>query len=378
MAVLYFNEDHEGIRDMVAEFAEKTLAPIRHEVDETEKLPEDVIETMKEMGLMGLLIPEEYGGAGMDLRAYALVTEMLCKECPAASIYISALSCEPILYGGTDEQKAKYLPGVASGETVIAFGLTEPGAGSDAASIQTKAVKDGDDYILNGRKTFISLAPVADYTIVYAKTAPELGVKGISAFIVDMKLPGVSLGKPEEKMGQKGAPVSDVILEDVRVPASCMVGEENMGFINAMKTLNNGRTGVASMAIGMMEKALELAVAYSKERVQFGKPLCKHQAIAFMLAEMKTKLEAARELVYHAAYEVDMKEKDATMYASMAKFFACETAIDVISKALQIFGGYGYSREYQIEQIYRDIRVCSIYEGSSQVQEIVISGALLK
>lgn len=378
MAVLYFNEDHEGIRDMVAEFAEKTLAPIRHEVDETEKLPEDVIETMKEMGLMGLLIPEEYGGAGMDLRAYALVTEQLCKECPAASIYISALSCEPILYGGTDEQKAKYLPGVASGETVIAFGLTEPGAGSDAASIQTKAVKDGDDYILNGRKTFISLAPVADYTIVYAKTAPELGVKGISAFIVDMKLPGVSLGKPEEKMGQKGAPVSDVILEDVRVPASCMVGEENLGFINAMKTLNNGRTGVASMAIGMMEKALELAVAYSKERVQFGKPLCKHQAIAFMLAEMKTKLEAARELVYHAAYEVDMKEKDATMYASMAKFFACETAIDVISKALQIFGGYGYSREYQIEQIYRDIRVCSIYEGSSQVQEIVISGALLK
>ncbi len=378
MAVLYFNEDHEGIRDMVAEFAEKTLAPIRHEVDETEKLPEDVIETMKEMGLMGLLIPEEYGGAGMDLRAYALVTEQLCKECPAASIYISALSCEPILYGGTDEQKAKYLPGVASGETVIAFGLTEPGAGSDAASIQTKAVKDGHDYILNGRKTFISLAPVADYTIVYAKTAPELGVKGISAFIVDMKLPGVSTGKPEEKMGQKGAPVSDVILEDVRVPASCMVGEENLGFINAMKTLNNGRTGVASMAIGMMEKALELAVAYSKERVQFGKPLCKHQAIAFMLAEMKTKLEAARELVYHAAYEVDMKEKDATMYASMAKFFACETAIDVISKALQIFGGYGYSREYQIEQIYRDIRVCSIYEGSSQVQEIVISGALLK
>jgi len=378
MAVLYFNEDHEGIRDMVREFTEKTLAPIRHEVDETEKFPEDVVATMKEMGLMSLLIPEQYGGAGMDLRAYTLVTEELCKECPAASIYISALACEPILYGGSEEQKNEYLPKLASGEITIAFGLTEPGAGSDAASIQTKAVKDGDSYILNGRKTFISMAPLADYTIVYAKTAPEMGAKGISAFIVDMKLPGVSTGKPEEKMGQKGAPVSDVILEDVRVPASCMIGEENMGFINAMKTLNNGRTGVAAMAIGMMEKAFDLAVQYSKDRVQFGKPLCKHQSISFKLADMKTRIEAARELVYHAAYEVDMHEKDATIYASMAKYFACETAIGVISDALQVFGGYGYSREYQIEQIYRDIRINAIYEGSSQVQKMVIAGTILK
>ena len=375
---IYFNEDHEGIRDMVAEFVEKELAPIRHEVDETEKMPEEVVAQMKEMGLMSLLIPEEYGGAGMDLRAYTLVTEELCKECPAASIYISALSCEPILYGGTEEQKQEYLPRLASGEITIAFGLTEPGAGSDAASIATKAVKNGDEYILNGTKTFISMAPLADYTIVYAKTNPEAGAKGISAFIVDMKLPGVSTGKPEEKMGQKGAPVSDVILQDVHVPASCMIGEENMGFINAMKTLNNGRTGVAAMAVGMAEKALELAINYSKERVQFGKPLCKHQAISFMLADMKTKVEAMRELVYHAAYAVDMKEKDATLRASMAKYFACENAIKVISDALQIFGGYGYSREYQIEQIYRDIRVCAIYEGSSQVQEIVIGGNILK
>ena len=378
MSVLYFNEDHEGIRDMVKEFTENELAPVRHQIDEEEKMPEEIVATMKEMGLMGLLIPEEFGGAGMDLRAYTLVTEELCKECPAASVFISALSCEPILYGGTDEQKAEYLPKLATGEITVAFGLTEPGAGSDAASIQTKAVKNGDEYILNGRKTFISLAPVSDYTIVYAKTAPELGAKGISAFIVDMKLPGVSVGKPEEKMGQRGTPVSDVILEDVHVPASCMVGEENMGFINAMKTLNNGRTGVAAMALGMAEKALDLAVQYSKDRVQFGKPLCKHQAIAFMLADMKTKVEAMRELIYHAAYAVDMKEKDATMRASMAKYFACENAITVISNALQIFGGYGYSREYQIEQIYRDVRVNSIYEGSSQVQQIVISGALLK
>ncbi|MCQ2552418.1 MAG: acyl-CoA dehydrogenase family protein, partial [Clostridia bacterium] len=191
---IYFNEDHEGIRDMVAEFVEKELAPIRHEVDETEKMPEEVVAQMKEMGLMSLLIPEEYGGAGMDLRAYTLVTEELCKECPAASIYISALSCEPILYGGTEEQKQEYLPRLASGEITIAFGLTEPGAGSDAASISTKAVKNGDEYILNGTKTFISMAPLADYTIVYAKTNPEAGAKGISAFIVDMKLPGVSTG----------------------------------------------------------------------------------------------------------------------------------------------------------------------------------------
>lgn len=378
MSNLYFTEDHEGIRDMVAEFAEKELSAVRHEVDETEKMPEEIVATMKEMGLMSLLIPEEFGGAGMDLRAYTLVTEQLCKECPAASIYISALSCEPILYGGSEEQKNEYLPKIASGEITVAFGLTEPGAGSDAASIATKAVKNGDEYILNGTKTFISMAPLADYTIVYAKTAPELGAKGISAFMVDMKLPGVSTGKPEEKMGQKGAPVSDVILEDVHVPASCMIGEENMGFINAMKTLNNGRTGVAAMALGMSEKALELAVNYSKERVQFGKPLCKHQAIAFMLADMKTKVEAMRELIYHAAYSVDMHEKDATVRASMAKYFACENAIKVISDALQIFGGYGYSREYQIEQIYRDIRVCAIYEGSSQVQEMVISGSLVK
>ncbi|MDO5331395.1 MAG: acyl-CoA dehydrogenase family protein [Bacillota bacterium] len=378
MSNLYFTEDHEGIRDMVAEFAEKELANIRHEVDETEQMPEDTVATMKEMGLMSLLIPEEYGGAGMDLRAYTLVTEELCKELPAASIYISALACEPILYGGSEEQKQEYLPKLASGEITIAFGLTEPNAGSDAASIATKAVKNGDEYILNGTKTFISMAPLADYTIVFAKTAPELGAKGISAFIVDMKLPGVSTGKPEEKMGQKGAPVSDVILQDVHVPASCMIGEENMGFINAMKTLNNGRTGVAAMALGMSEKALELAVQYSKDRVQFGKPLCKHQAISFMLADMKTKVEAMRELIYHAAYSVDMKEKDATVRASMAKYFACENAIKVISDALQIFGGYGYSREYQIEQIYRDIRVCAIYEGSSQVQEMVISGSLLK
>ena len=378
MSVLYFNEDHEGIRDMVKEFTENELAPVRHQIDEEEKMPEEIVATMKEMGLMGLLIPEEFGGAGMDLRAYTLVTEELCKECPAASIYISALSCEPILYGGTEEQKQEYLPRLASGEITIAFGLTEPGAGSDAASIATKAVKNGDEYILNGTKTFISMAPLADYTIVYAKTNPEAGAKGISAFIVDMKLPGVSTGKPEEKMGQKGAPVSDVILQDVHVPASCMIGEENMGFINAMKTLNNGRTGVAAMAVGMAEKALELAINYSKERVQFGKPLCKHQAISFMLADMKTKVEAMRELVYHAAYAVDMKEKDATLRASMAKYFACENAIKVISDALQIFGGYGYSREYQIEQIYRDIRVCAIYEGSSQVQEIVIGGNILK
>ncbi len=378
MAVLYFNEDHEGIRDMVADFTEKTLAPLRDQIDEEDKMPEEVVETMKEMGLMGLIIPEEYGGAGMDLRAYTLVTEELCKEVPAASVYMSALSCKPIVYSGTEEQKKEYLPRIAAGEIFVAFALTEPGAGSDAGALQTKAVKDGDDYILNGRKTFISLAPVADYTIVYAKTNPEAGAKGISAFIVDMKLPGVSVGKPELKMGQKGTPVADVILEDVRIPASCMIGEENMGFINAMKTLSHGRTGVAAMALGMAEKALELAINYSKERVQFGKPLCKHQAIAFMLADMKTKVEAMRELVYHAAYEVDMQSKDANLYASMAKYFACENAITVVSNALQIFGGYGYSREYQIEQIYRDIRVNSIYEGTSQVQQMVISGTILK
>jgi alkylation response protein AidB-like acyl-CoA dehydrogenase len=376
----FFNEDHESIREMARDFAEKALAPLAAEIDAKEEFPMEVVKQMADLGFLGLKIPEEYGGLGLDMRSYVCVMEEVAKKCATATLFISSansLSTAPIVLSGTDAQKEKYLPGVVAGEEFIAFGLTEPNAGSDAASLTTRAVEDGDSYILNGRKCFITMAPISNHCIIYAKTNPEKGAKGITCFLVDMSLPGVSCGRHEEKMGQRGVPVSDVVLEDVRVPKDCIVGELDLGFINAMKTLSVGRIGVASMCLGMAAEAVELAVNHTKNRVQFGKPLCKHQAIAFMLADMETKLNAARGLVYNAAWLMDNKQP-ADKAASMAKYFAAEAAIDIVNKALQLHGGYGYSREYEIERIYRDIRICSIYEGSSQVQQIVISGQMLK
>ena len=376
----FFNEDHRSIREMARDFANKTLAPLAAGIDQTEEFPMEVVQQMADLGFLGLKIPEEYGGLGLDMRSYVCVMEEIAKKCATATLFISSansLSTAPIVISGTPEQKEKYLPGIVAGEEMIAFGLTEPNAGSDAASMTTKAVEDGDSYILNGRKCFITMAPISKYSIIYAKTTPEKGAKGISCFMVDMSLPGVSCGKHEEKMGQRGVPVSDVILEDVRVPKECMIGEKDLGFINAMKTLSVGRVGVASMCLGMAQEAIDLAVAHTKNRVQFGKPLCKHQAIAFMLADMETKLNAARGLVYNAAWLMD-NGQSADKAASMAKYYAAEAAIEIVNKSLQLHGGYGYSREYEIERLYRDVRVCSIYEGSSQVQQIVISGQMLK
>lgn len=380
MSSPFFTEEHEDIREMARDFAEKALAPVAADIDKNDAFPQEIVDTMAEMGFLGLKIPEEYGGLGMDMRSYVSVMEEVARKCATATIYISSansLSTAPIILAGTDEQKRKYLPGVASGESIIAFGLTEPGAGSDAASLATKAVKDGNDYILNGRKCFITFAPVAKYTTVYAKTSPEKGAKGITAFVVDMSLPGVSTGKPEEKMGQRGVPVSDVVLDDVRVSSDCVLGEVDLGFINAMKTLSVGRVGVASMSLGIAQEALDLAVDYTKTRVQFGKPLANNQALRFMMADMETKLNAARMLTYNAAWMMDNKQ-DATKAASMAKYYASESAFDIVNKSLQLHGGYGYSKEYEIERLYRDIRVTSIYEGSSQVQQMVIAGNLLK
>ena len=381
MYTAYLTEDHESLRELVRDFGESVLAPVAAEIDHTEVFPMELIDQMAELGLFGIKIPEEYGGLGLDTRSYSVAMEELGKVCTPAAVLVSgvnSLSSAPIMFFGTEEQKQTILPMLASGETRVAFGLTEPGAGSDAGSVATKAVKDGDDYILNGRKTFITSAPISKYTVVFAKTSPEKGSRGITAFIVDMDLPGVSLGKPEEKMGQRGIPVTDVILEDVRVPASCILGQVDKGFTNAMKTLDYGRIGIASMSIGMAQKGLNLAVEHLKNRVQFGKPLAKQQALQFMLAEMQTKLNAARLTVYDAAYRMDTKDPDASVAASMAKYIAAESAIDIINKALQMHGGYGYSREYEIERLYRDVRINSIYEGSTQVQQMVISGSLLK
>ena len=376
----FFTEDHDDIRELARDFAENTLAPIAAEIDKTEHFPEEVAAQMAEIGFLGLKIPEEYGGMGLDMRSYVCVMEEIAKKCATATLYISSansLSTAPIVISGTPEQKELYLPGVVDGSHYICFGLTEPNAGSDAASLTTRAEPDGDDYILNGRKCFITFAPMSKYAVIYAKTDPDKGAKGISAFMVDTALPGVSFGRNEEKMGQRGVPVSDILLEDVRVPASCMLGEKNMGFINAMKTLSVGRIGVASMCLGIAQEAIDLAVAHTKARVQFGKPLCKNQALAFMMADMETKLNAARGLVYNAAWLMDNGE-DATKAASMAKYFAAEAAIEIVNKSLQLHGGYGYSQEYEIERLYRDVRITNIYEGSSQVQQMVISSHMLR
>lgn len=380
MNYMYFNEDHESIREMARNFADKSLGPVAMDIDKTDSFPEDIVDTMVEMGFLGLKIPEEYGGVGLDMRSYVSVMEEVAKRCATATLYISSansLSSAPILLFGTEEQKQKYLPGIVDNTAPVAFGLTEPNAGSDAGSLTTKAVKDCDDYILNGRKTFITFAPKAKYTVIFAKTNPEKGVKGITAFIVDMGLPGVSCGKHEKKMGQRGVPVSDVILEDVRVPADCILGEVDKGFINAMKTLDVGRVGVSSMSLGIAQRAMDLAVEHIKNRVQFGKPLAKQQALQFMVADMEARLNAARLLVYDAAYKIDQHE-DSTKAASIAKYYASETAKDIVDKCLQLHGGYGYSQEYEIEKLYRDIRVCTIYEGSTQVQQMVIAGQVLR
>ncbi|WP_101772202.1 acyl-CoA dehydrogenase family protein [Peptostreptococcus faecalis] len=377
---MIFEKEHELVRQLAKQFAEEEIKPTAEEVDATGEFPMEIYKKMADAGFLGIKIPQEYGGSGGDHRSYAIVMEELAKASGVSTIWISSpnsLQSTPILRDGTNEQKEKYLRPMVTGEKMFCFALTEPGAGSDAASILTTAVEDGDDYIINGRKTFITGAPVSDYIILFAKTSPEKGTKGISTFVVDAKAEGVSFGKPENKMGVIGCPTSDVVLENVRVPKTDMLGREGKGFINAMKTLSVGRLGIACQALGLAEGAMEEAIKYAKSRQQFNKPIAKFQNTQFVLAEMETKIAAMRHLVYDAAYRMDQGEA-ADKEASMAKLFATEEAKWVIDKALQIHGGYGYIKEYPIERIYRDIRVTSIYEGTSEVQKMVIAASLLK
>ncbi|MCL2124475.1 MAG: acyl-CoA dehydrogenase family protein [Oscillospiraceae bacterium] len=377
---MFFTEDHEYIRDLAREFAEKEIAPIANEIDQNDEVPQKLYDMMAEMGFYGLKIPEEYGGQGMDTRSYVCVMEEICKKSIACALLVSSansLSTAPLLLAGSEEMKQKYVPAIASGEEFMAFGLTEPGAGSDAGSMTTKAVEDGDYYILNGRKTFITGAHIAKNSVIFAKTDPEKGSRGITSFIVDMSLPGVSIGKHEDKMGQRGVGVCDIVLEDVRVPKSEILGEINKGFSTAMKTLSIGRVGVATQSIGIAQGAIDEAVKFIKERKQFGQFLSEFQALRFMVADMETSLNAARLLVYNAAYKMDNGE-DVTKDSAMAKLFASEMAVDVVGKALQLHGGYGYVKDYSIERLWRDVRILTIYEGTSQVQQIVISGVVLK
>lgn len=381
MADAFFTEQHELVRKLAREFAETELTKeILDKVEEEEVFPEEILDKMAKAGFFGIKVPKQYGGQGGDARSYVIVMEEIARVSGVASIYVSSpnsLSGGPFLLSGNAEQKEKYLRPVVTGEKKVCFALTEPGAGSDAGGMQTTAVKDGDYYVLNGRKTFITMAPLADWAVVYAKTDMSMGTKGISAFIVDMKQEGVSCGKPEKKMGVVGCATSDIILENVRVHKDNLLGQEGKGFINAMKTLGTGRMGVAAQSIGVAQGCLDEAIKYAKERKQFGRPIAKFQAIAFMLAEMATKLEAAKNLVYKTAWLID-NGQDASMAASMAKFYASEVCNEIAAKTVQIHGGYGFIKDYKIERMFRDCRVFTIYEGTSQVQQMVISGKLLK
>ncbi|MCR1897685.1 acyl-CoA dehydrogenase family protein [Irregularibacter muris] len=378
---MFFTKQHELIRKLAREFAEKELTTeILDKIEESGEFPEEILQKMANVGFFGIKIPREYGGSGADHRAYVTVVEEIARVSGVASIYVSSpnsLSGGPLLLEGTEEQKDKYLRPILTNEKKLCFALTEPDAGSDAGGMLTQAVKDGDYYILNGRKTFITAAPLADYAVVYAKTDVTKGTKGISAFIVDMTLPGVSCGKPEDKMGLIGCATSDIILENVRVHKGDLLGEEGKGFINAMKTLDVGRIGVAAQSIGVAQGALDEAIKYAAERKQFGRSIAKFQGISFMIADMAAKLEAAKLLTYKAAYLKDTNQ-NTTQAASIAKYYASEVCNEICAKALQIHGGYGFIKDYKIERMYRDCRVFTIYEGTTQVQQMVIAGQLLK
>ena len=371
------------MRKLYRQFAETEFTKeLLDELERTGEFNREIHNKMAKYGFMGVKIPTKYGGQGGDYLSYALMIEEFARVSPVLSIYANtsnSLGGGPLLNAGTEEQLQKYLTPTAHGEKIIVFALTEPGAGSDAGGMNASAVQEGDYFILNGRKTFISGASFADYCIVFVKTDPsQKGSKGISSFIVDMKLPGVSVGKPERKMGIKGYPTSDIIFEDVRVHKSDMLGEINKGFTNAMKTLDGGRLGMAAQAVGIAQGALEEAISFAKERVQFGRPIAKFQAISFMLADMATETEAARQLVYSAAELLDAGDRESTKACSIAKYYASEACNRIAYKAVQIHGGYGYVEDYKVERFYRDARITTIYEGTSQVQQMVISGNLLK
>ena len=373
---------HTLQQKLFREFAENEFTKeLQEKLDLEGEFDWDIFHKMAKYGFTGIKIPKEYGGSGSDYLTYCLMIEELARVDCVLSVYANtsnSLGGGPLVLAGTEEQKQKYLPAIAKGEKIMVFALTEPGAGSDAGGTTTTAVQDGDDFILNGRKTFISGAPVADWCLVFAKTDPTAkGSRGISMFVVDMKLPGVSCGAHENKMGINGYPTSDVILEDVRVSKDCLVGPLHKGFSIAMKTLDGGRLGMAAQAVGVAQACLDESIKYAKERKQFGRPIADFQGISFMIADMATEIAAARELVYNAANLKDAN-MDATTACSMAKYFAAEVANRCAYKAVQIHGGYGYIKEYKVERLYRDARITSIYEGTSQIQQVVISGNLLK
>ncbi|MFA6949530.1 MAG: acyl-CoA dehydrogenase [Lentimicrobiaceae bacterium] len=365
---------------MIRTFAEKEVKPLAAEVDEQERFPLETVEKMAKLGLMGIPIPVKYGGAGGTNQIYTMAVEELSRVCATTGVILSAhtsLCAGPILENGTEEQKMKYLPKLASGEWIGAFGLTEPNAGTDASAQQTFAVEDGDSWVLNGTKIFITNAAYASLYVIIAMTDKSQGTRGISAFIVERNTPGFSIGKKEKKLGIRGSSTCELIFDNCRIPKENLLGKVGKGFGIAMKTLDGGRIGIASQALGIAQGAMDETVKYTKERKQFGKSISNFQNTQFQMADLETRIQAARLLVRNAAFKKD-SNLPYTADAAMAKLYASETAMEVATKAIQFHGGYGYTRDYPVERMMRDAKITEIYEGTSEVMRMVIAGGLLK
>ncbi len=373
------SDEHKMLRDTARDFAQKEIAPIAAEFDESGEFPHATVKKMGELGFMGIEVPEQYGGAGMDTLSYVLALEEICKVDASHGVIMSvnnSLYCYGILRFGTEEQKQKFLKPVASGQAIGAYSLTEPMSGSDAGTMKSRAVREGDSYILDGRKSWVTSGPVADYVVVFMMTEPTKKQKGISAFLVDTKTPGFSRGKKEPKLGIRASATSELIFEECRVPADCRLGEEGEGFKIAMTVLDAGRIGIGAQALGIAEAAYEAARAYAAEREAFGQKIGEFQGTGFKIADMKTRIEASRLLIYNAALAKERSKitgERFSLQASMAKLFASETAMFCAHHAIQIHGGMGYSKELPVERYFRDAKVTEIYEGTSEIQRLVIS-----
>ncbi|MDI6753207.1 MAG: acyl-CoA dehydrogenase [Thermodesulfobacteriota bacterium] len=374
------SEEQKMIQQMARDFAENEIKPKAPELDKTERHPVEIVQKMAELNLMGMAIPDVYGGGGADVVSYAVALEEISRGCASVGVIMSvnnSLVCDPISTFGTEEQKQKYLTPLASGKKLGCFGLTEPEAGSDASAQKTTAVLQGDEWIINGKKNFITNGNVSDYCVLMAMTDKSKGYKGISAFIVDCKTPGFSVGAVEKKLGIKASGTAELIMEDCRIPKENLLGQVGQGFYVAMNTLDGGRIGIAAQALGIARAALEASTEYSRTRVQFGKRISQFQAIQWMIADMATELDAARLLTLRAAFLKDHKQRY-EKEAAMAKLYASEAASRITTKAIQIHGGYGYIQEYNVERHFRDARITEIYEGTSEVMRLVISSNILK
>jgi alkylation response protein AidB-like acyl-CoA dehydrogenase len=379
MAINRLSEDEQTLIEAIRELALERVAPRAAEIDHTGEFPWDMKELLAQQDIFAMPFPSEYGGIGASELAIVMAIEELSRYCATTGLLLAVqqLGSLPILLGGTDEQKRRYFPRLASGEWLAAFGLTEAGSGSDSAAMTTRAVRKGDKYILNGSKRFITNGGLAHVNTVFALTDPGKGTRGISSFIVEKDFPGFSVGRIEDKMGIKGSQTAELIFTDCEVPAENLLAQEGQGFKLAMMTLDRTRPGIGAQAVGIAQGALDLAVSYSKQRVQFNKPIAENQGIQFMLADMATKVEAARLMVYNAAEMIDTGGKDISKYPAMAKMFASDAAMAVTNDAIQVLGGYGYMKEYPAERMMRDAKITQIYEGTNQIQRLVIARSLL-